>query len=110
MPSLPEWASVALDLAVGAIAGGIGGIAREARLMRSDRELSWLLLPRLVGSCAIGSLALSAATAAGIQNLHALVAVATAAGLLGVAAITDLVRVLVRQKFPNPTDRPKDNP
>jgi O-antigen/teichoic acid export membrane protein len=94
MPDFNEWGRVVPDLMVGATGGVIGAIARE--MYRTDRELTWALVGKILCAVPVGMLAVSAASAIGFDDPRAIVAIAIASGMLGQAVMIDAMRSLLR--------------
>ena len=93
-----EWGRVLPDLVVGGAGGAAGAVAHE--LGNPQRALSWVLLLDIACAVPLGMAAVTGAASLGIDEPRGQVAVAIAAGLLGKAALVDMVRSVIRAKLP----------
>jgi hypothetical protein len=104
----PTWLRLAIDLTAGAGAGALGAVARE--LGRTDREVSWVLIPLCLGGMALGSGMFVVTAAMGIEDDWTRFAVSFLCGTLGQAALTDLLRTWLRVLLRAPNDPPAPPP
>jgi hypothetical protein len=93
-----EWSRVVPDLIVGGAGGALGAVARD--LGNSNRQLSWVLVLDVCCAVPLGMAAVTGASALGDDDPRGQVAIAITVGLLGKAAIVDIVRGVIRSRMP----------
>jgi hypothetical protein len=97
MPTPEHLDGLGVQLAIGAAAGAAGALARE--LHGTERELSWLLIPKTVSGLCLGTLGLVAAGAMGVEDWRLLYAAGFTAGMVGQAAMIDIARAVLRARL-----------